>query len=254
MAEVGQSFRHYRILRKIGKGGMGEVYLAQDQTLDRRVALKLLAHKLEGDASAQKRFLREAKSSAALDHPYICKIYEIGEAEGTPFIAMEYVAGETLQARLARSTLPLTDARRIGSEIAEALEAAHQESIVHRDLKPSNIMLTSSGHVKVLDFGLAKRVTGPGADDDSQLETESQLTGAGMTLGTVAYMSPEQLRDEAVDARSDVFSFGIVLFEMLGGVHPFTKATSMDTAAHIRCCPSTQRPRQKRRSRNTFGL
>ena len=228
----GTTLSHYEIREKLGEGGMGQVFLAQDRSLDRRVALKLLAAKLEGDETAKKRFLREAKSSAALDHPYICKIYEIGEAEGKSFIAMEYVVGETLRTRLERKALPLAEVRRIGSEIAEALETAHQEDIVHRDLKPSNIMLTTGGHVKVLDFGLAKRVTGPGADD-SQLETESQLTGEGMMLGTVAYMSPEQLRNQTVDARSDIFSFGIVLYEMLAGGHPFTKATSMDTAASI---------------------
>ena len=230
---TGMTLSHYEIQKKLGEGGMGQVFLAQDRSLDRRVALKLLTAKLEGDETAKKRFLREAKSAAALDHPYICKIYEIGEAEGKSFIAMEYVGGETLQARLVRGTLPLAEARRAGSEIAEALEAAHQEGIVHRDLKPSNIMLTPGGHVKVLDFGLAKRVTDPGADDDSQLETESQLTGEGMTLGTLAYMSPEQLRNQTVDARSDIFSFGIVLYEMAAGAHPFTKATSMDTAAGI---------------------
>ncbi len=176
--------------------------------------------------------MREAKSAAALDHPYICKIYEIGEAEGRPFIAMEYVRGETLERRLAREALPIAEAERIASEIAEALETAHQEGIVHRDLKPSNIMLTEDGHVKVMDFGLAKRVASPEATD-SEFETASRLTGEGMTLGTVAYMSPEQLRAQVVDPRSDIFSFGIVLYEMVTGTHPFTKATSMDTAAAI---------------------
>ncbi len=211
---------------------MGEVFLARDQTLDRRVALKFLPENLQQDETAKKRFLREAKSAAALDHPYICKIYETGEAEGRPFIAMEYVRGETLEHRLAREALPLAEAGRIASEIAEALETAHQSNIVHRDLKPSNIMLTEGGHVKVLDFGLAKRVASS-EGTGSQFETASRLTAEGTTLGTVAYMSPEQLRAEAVDARSDIFSFGVVLYEMLAGAHPFAKATSMDSAAAI---------------------
>ena len=252
---TGKTLSHYKIQEKLGRGGMGEVFLAQDQSLDRRVALKLLATELEHDETAKKRFLREAKSAAALDHPYICKIYEIGEAEvslqpersasgaravgvgprGTrkcSFIAMEYIGGETLGDRVKRNALTLLEAQRIASEILEALETAHRENIVHRDLKPSNIMLTVGGHVKVLDFGLAKRMTGPEAAD-SQFETASQLTGKGMTLGTLAYMSPEQLRGQPVDARSDIFSFGIVLYEMLAGEHPFSKATSMDTAASI---------------------
>jgi len=230
--ETGQVFSHYQLREKIGKGGMGEVFLAHDRTLDRRVALKLLPEDLQQDETTKKRFLREAKSAAALDHPYICKIYEIGEAEGKSFIAMEYVGGETLQRRLARGSLPLEEAQRIAAEIAEALETAHQKGIVHRDLKPSNIMLSTGGHVKVLDFGLAKQVTASNGVD-SQLQTESQLTGKGLTPGTPAYMSPEQLRGEAVDTRSDIFSLGLVVYEMLTGTHPFIGATSMDTAAGI---------------------
>ena len=226
---IGKTISHYKIAEKIGEGGMGSVYKAEDLTLKRTVALKFLSENLQHDEPAKKRFLREAKSAAALDHPYICKIYEIGEAEGRPFIAMEYVRGETLERRLAREDMPLAEAVRIASEIAEALETAHQEGIVHRDLKPSNIMLTEDGHVKVMDFGLAKRVT----STESEFETESRLTGEGATLGTVAYMSPEQLRAQVVDPRSDIFSFGIVLYEMLAGTHPFSKDTSMDTAAAI---------------------
>ena len=144
---IGQTFSHYEILEKLGEGGMGELYLARDPTLDRRVALKFLSKKLEQNEIAKKRFVREAKSAAALDHPYICKIYEIGEAEGRPFIAMEYVRGETLEHRIARGPLPLGEAQRIACEIAEALETAHQEGIVHRDLKPANIMLTEDARL-----------------------------------------------------------------------------------------------------------
>ncbi len=229
---TGKILSHYEIQGKLGSGGMGEVFLAQDQSLDRRVALKLLAEELQEDETAKKRFLREAKSAAALDHSYICKIYEIGEVEGKSFIAMEYIQGETLADRLKREALSLADARRIASEIAEALDTAHREHIVHRDLKPSNIMLTVGGHIKVLDFGLAKRLATPGAAD-SQFETASRLTGQGVTLGTLAYISPEQLRGHPADARSDVFSFGILIYEMLCGEHPFSKSTTMETAAAI---------------------
>ena len=217
----------YRVAEKIGEGGMGEVFLAHDTTLDRRVALKRLPRKLQDDETAKKRFLREAKSAAALDHPFICKIYEIGEDKDGPYIAMEYVRGETLEQRLSIGAVPKDELRRIASEICEALETAHAAGIVHRDLKPYNIMLTEDGHAKVMDFGLAKRET------SFERDASSQLTGEGAAVGTIAYMSPEQLRAEPVDARSDIFSFGIVLYEMATGIHPFRKKTSMDTAAAI---------------------
>ncbi len=215
---------------------MGVVFLAQDRTLDRPVALKFLSDELQQDATARRRFVREAKAAAALDHPYICKIYETGEADGRPFIAMEYVRGETLAARLARSggatdsSLSLDEVLRIATEIAEALETAHNEGLVHRDLKPSNIMLTTGGHVKVLDFGLAKRVAGVAGEDAA---TASQLTEAGTVRGTVAYMSPEHVRGQTVDARSDIFAFGVVLYELLTGRHPFQQETTLETAAAI---------------------
>ncbi len=234
---AGQRISHYEIREPLGQGGMGVVFLAQDRTLDRPVALKFLSDELQKDATARRRFLREAKAAAALDHPYICKIYETGEADGRPFIAMEYVRGETLAARLAGEPLPLplTDALRIATEIAEALETAHGEGLVHRDLKPSNIMLTAGGHVKVLDFGLAKRVAPvegvEGADADAP--TASELTEAGTVRGSVAYMSPEQVRGKAVDARSDIFAFGVVLYEVLTGVHPFQQVATLETAAAI---------------------
>jgi len=175
---IGQRVAQYEILEKIGRGGMGEVYLAQDTSLDRRVALKFLPEEVEGDPTEKKRFLRGAKSAAALDHPFICNIYGVGEVEERSFIAMEYVRGETLAQRLGQKSLPLREAVRVASEIAEALEAAHLDHIVHRDLKPSNIMLTAGDHVKVLDFGLAKRVK-PLGDSDSQYETASRLTARG---------------------------------------------------------------------------
>ncbi len=237
---AGQRISQYEIREPLGAGGMGVVFLAQDRTLDRPVALKFLSDELQEDATARRRFVREAKAAAALDHPYICKIYETGEADGRPFIAMEYVRGETLAARLARSggarapSLPIDEALQIATEVAEALETAHGEGLVHRDLKPSNIMLTSGSHVKVLDFGLAKPVEGvEGADADADAATASALTEAGTIRGTVAYMSPEQVRGQTVDARSDIFSFGVVLYELLTGVHPFAKETTLETAAAI---------------------
>ena len=229
---VGQTLSRFEILQKLGHGGMGEVFLAEDTSIGRRVALKFLPASLQQDAKARKRFLRGAESAAQLDHPFICKIFEIGELEGSIFVAMEHIEGETLEKRLVRSKLSLTEALTIASEIAEALAAAHAAGIVHRDLKPSNIMLTMDGHVKVLDFGLAKRVT-PEGKEDASFETASQLTSEGSTPGTLAYMAPEQLRVQPADTRSDIFSFGIVFYEMLAGAHPFQTATSIDTATAI---------------------
>ncbi len=227
---VGKTLSHYRVLEKIGQGGMGEVYLALDTTLDRKVALKFLPEELQQDSTAKRRFLREAKSAAALDHPYICHIHEVGEAEGKSFISMEYIPGQTLSQKLTEGPLPLKNALQMATEIAEALNAAHKKDIVHRDLKPSNVMLTSDGHVKVTDFGLAKRVT---PSDDQAEEITTALTREGSTLGTIPYMSPEQLKGERVDARSDIFSFGVVLYEMLAGVHPFKKGGHMETAKAV---------------------
>ncbi len=177
--------------------------------------------------------------------PYICKIYETGEADGRLFIAMEYVRGETLADRLAGGPLPLVDALRIATEIAEALETAHGEGLVHRDLKPSNIMLTTGGHVKVLDFGLAKRMESvEGAEGaDADVPTASELTEAGTVRGTVAYMSPEQVRGQTVDGRSDIFSFGVVLYELLTRMHPFQQETPLETAAAILNQPLAPRVR-----------
>jgi len=229
---IGTSLSHYRIVSKIGAGGMGEVFLAEDLSLGRSVALKFLPPEMQQDELAHRRFLREARVAAALNHPNICSIHEVGEAEGRDFIVMEYVEGRTLKERLAAGRLELKEALQIAAEIAEALEEAHGRGIVHRDLKPANIMLGPRGHVKVMDFGLAKLVK-DAEKAVSQEDTLTVLTKAGSTLGTLAYMSPEQLRGEAVDARSDVFSFGIVLYEMLAGVHPFRESSPMDIAAGI---------------------
>ena len=227
---IGQTISHYKITEKLGEGGMGEVYLAEDTSLKRKVALKFLPDYLQQDEVAQKRFLREAQSAAALDHPYICKIYETGDADGKSFIAMEYVKGQTLKEKLLEGPVRLKETLQIGMEIAEALEEAHKAGIAHRDLKPANIMLTSGGHVKVMDFGLAKKVVD---EDGTEQDITSALTREGTTLGTIAYMSPEQLRGKTVDTRSDIFSFGIVLYELLSGVHPFRKPKQVETTNAI---------------------
>ena len=226
---VGETVSHYRILERLGQGGMGEVFLAQDTTLDRKVALKFLPEELQQDPTARKRFLREAKSAAALDHPFICKIYEIGTAQDRTFIAMEYIQGVTLQEKLAEGPLSIEDVLEIAWEIADALEGAHRGGIVHRDLKPSNVMLIPEGHVKVMDFGLAKRVVPEGEEED----VSTVLTQEGAAVGTVPYMSPEQVRGQSLDTRSDFFTLGVVLYEMVTGVHPFKKDSIMDTAQTI---------------------
>ncbi|MEJ2145372.1 MAG: protein kinase [Acidobacteriota bacterium] len=228
---IGRTISHYRIVERTGEGGMGEVYRAEDTSLERPVALKFLPEELYVDPIARKRFLREARSAAALDHPYICNVFEVASTnDGTDFIVMEYVEGETLQARLEQGPLSLKETLKLGSELAEALESAHEKGIVHRDLKPSNIMLTPAGHAKVMDFGLAKRLVAEGSDTQ---DLSSALTGTGAVLGTLPYMSPEHIRGQAVDHRSDIFSLGIVLYEAVTGVHPFRKSQPGETAGSI---------------------
>jgi len=237
---IGSQISHYRILSKIGQGGMGEVYLAQDLQLDRNVALKFLPQGQAPDEEARRRLLREANASARLDHPFITKVYEVGQGEaapgvpgmaGVPFIAMELVEGETLRARLARGPMPMADALRIASEIAEALEFARQRGIVHRDLKPANVMLTGDGHAKVMDFGIAKQVSIPTADGDSA--GGPSLTSTGEITGTPAYMAPEQLKGLPLDSRADIFALGVCLYEMVTGAHPFMKDSAFATADAI---------------------
>ena len=222
---------HYRILGKLGQGGMGDVYLAEDIALGRKVALKFLREDLQADKAARKRFVGEARSAAALDHPYICHVYEAGEADGKPYIAMEYVEGRTLRDLLIRTTPTLDDALRIAIEVAEALEHSHEKGLLHRDLKPANIMLAPRGHAKVMDFGLAKRLCVE--KEGEEASTISALTEQGCPVGTLAYMSPEQIRGQELDARSDIFSFGAVLYEMLAGIHPFKRESGMETLGAI---------------------
>jgi len=232
LAMIGTAIGHYRVVEKIGAGGMGEVYRAEDVRLGRLVALKFLPEHLQKDETARKRFLREARSTAALEHPYICNVKEVDRTDdGRDFIVMEYVGGETLRHRIERAgPLPFDEALRIAAEVAEALAAAHARGIIHRDLKPDNIMLAPQGHAKVMDFGLAKRVEGAIEPDQS---VTSVVTQSGSVLGTPAYMSPEQLQGSPMDFRSDLFSFGIVLYEMLSGVHPFRRSTALATMASI---------------------
>jgi serine/threonine protein kinase/Tfp pilus assembly protein PilF len=233
MISPGDKLKHYEILEQIGKGGMGEVYLAKDTILDRNVAIKFLPEELQIDARARVRLVREAKAAASLDHPFICKIYETGEFEGKAFIVMEYIEGKDLREKLDEGVLPLRDALQIALEIAEALEEAHEKNIVHRDLKPSNVMITPRGHVKVMDFGLAKHFLTEGEGDITQTLTQDSVTEQGAIVGTLAYMSPEQARGEVVDARSDIFSLGIIIFEMTTGRHPFSKANPLETLTSI---------------------
>jgi eukaryotic-like serine/threonine-protein kinase len=229
LLRAGASLGRYVIESPLGAGGMGEVYLAEDTGLHRRVALKLLPNVLAADDIARKRLVREARAAAGLDHPNICTVYEVGEADGHSYIAMQYIDGETLAERLKRGPLDLPSAIALARQVAEALAEAHRLGFVHRDIKPQNIMLTRSNHVKVLDFGIAKI----SALADTELNTASVLTNPGRVPGTTAYMSPEQTRGEPVDQRSDIFSFGIVLFEAVSNAHPFRRHSSAETASAI---------------------
>jgi eukaryotic-like serine/threonine-protein kinase len=223
----------YEILDPIGEGGMGEVYRARDPRLDRIVAIKLLPAAAGADQHARERLRFEAMAAAALDHPYICKIFEIAEDGGTLFLVMEYIAGENLQRRMFDGRMPFADTLRVAGEIAEALQEAHARGILHRDLKPANIMLTEQGHVKIMDFGLAKRLVDLPGLNDATVEIPAQLTMPGTILGTPDYMSPEQVKGLALDVRSDLFSFGVLLAEMAGGQHPFRKTSMPETLAAV---------------------
>jgi serine/threonine protein kinase/formylglycine-generating enzyme required for sulfatase activity len=228
----GTKLGHYRILSQLGAGGMGEVYLAEDTKLNRQVAIKLLpAGSLESE-NANRRLLREAQSAAKLDHPNICGILEVSEDNGRNFICMQYVEGETLEARMKRHPLELSESLAIAVKVADALAEAHARGTVHRDIKPSNIIVTPRGAVKVMDFGLAKPIKQTDVVQ-SEAETEALLSTPGALIGTLPYMSPEQVRGEALDGRSDIFSFGVVLYEMISGRQPFASKSSAATASAI---------------------
>jgi len=260
---IGRKVSHYRVLKIIGAGGMGTVYEAEDLKLGRSVALKFLPEDMTSDAVALQRFEAEAQTASSLNHPNICTIYEIEEHEGQPFIVMELLQGDTLRSRIAETefeALPLVEVFDIALQVCDALQAAHQKGIVHRDIKPANIFLTTQGTVKILDFGLAKLVaseasaridpadtSGKQRDQSSapsvgeQTKLDAGLTRPGTTAGTAGYMSPEQVRKEKLDARTDLFSFGMVLYEMAAGKRAFageTVAEIHDAILHQTAAPA----------------
>ena len=230
---IGQTISHYKIIEKLGQGGQGEVYLAEDSRLDRKVALKILPQHLSERAELRERFEREARAVSSLNHPHICTLHDIGEQDGIHYLVMEHLEGETLEARLAKGALPLEQTLEYAIQIADALDKAHRQGVVHRDLKPGNIMLVKTG-AKLLDFGLAKLQAADTPTNLSALPTEqANLTVEGTILGTLQYMAPEQLEGKEADSRTDIFAFGAVVYEMATGKKAFEGKSQASLIAAI---------------------
>ena len=230
---IGTTLSHYKILDKLGEGGMGTVYLAEDTSLHRKVALKMLPAEMAADQERLDRFQREARTVATLNHPGIVTIYSVEESDQGHFITMELVEGENLDDRLGKGGLDLEEFFKVAIPITDAVTTAHNRGITHRDLKPANIMLTSEGRVKILDFGLAKLHATLGSEaEDAELPTQA-LTREGMVMGTVPYMSPEQVQGLPVDHRTDIFSLGVIFYELMSGDRPFKGATSAQLVSSI---------------------
>src|SRR5262245_4977392 len=229
---IAEQITHYRILSKLGAGGMGEVYRALDERLDREVAIKILPAEFAKDAARLRRFEQEARATSALNHSNILTVYDIGSHKDLPYIVEELLEGEELRAALKRGAIPLLRSLDYAQQIAEGLAAAHAKGIVHRDLKPENLFLTTDGRVKILDFGLAK-LRPPAPLTDFEAPTQRKVTDPGTVMGTASYMSPEQARGQDVDARSDIFSLGLVLYEMLSGHAPFAGVNAIDVMGAI---------------------
>ena len=239
---IGETISHYRILDEVSRGGMGVVYLALDLKLNREVALKVLPPELVADPDRKRRFIQEAQAAAGLDHPNIAVIHEIDEVDGVSFIAMELIRGEPLRDILQRERLSVSRVLALATEVGEGLSRAHEKGIVHRDVKPANVMVTEQGHPKIIDFGLAKLVDVLVVEDDEGVTAVRGDTDPGLVMGTVSYMSPEQAKGADVDTRSDVFTFGIVLYEMLSGERPFRGANGAEVLSAILKDPAPRLP------------
>ena len=239
---IGQTLGHYRVIERLGAGGMGVVYRARDEKLGRDVALKFIGGDSTGDAPAHERLMREARTVSALNHPNICTIYEVSEVGGQAFIVMELIRGETLRAMIRNGRLPGETAVRYGLQIADALEHAHSQRVIHRDLKSENVILTPEGRAKVLDFGLAQQQDV--AEVMEATQSRETLSGSGTAAGTLHYIAPEILRGMPADARSDIWSFGVVLYEMVAGDRPFNGQTGFELSSEILMKPVPQLPDQ----------